>query len=228
MDSTNSAKSQRTSVASVGLLDDRNLTGEKKGKLCGEILTSISWFFIFLTFPISIWFCIKFVQEYERAVVFRFGRIEGGSRGPGIFIINPWTDIFAKVDLRLITFDVPPQEILSKDSVTVTVDAVLYFRIYNTVAAVINIQDVYHSTKLLCQTMLRNTLGTKTLSEMLSDRESISQHLQVSLDKATDPWGVTVERIEIKDIRLPVELQRAMAAEAEATRRAKARVCVFD
>ncbi|XP_003380302.1 mechanosensory protein 2 [Trichinella spiralis] len=169
------------------------------------------------------------VKEYERAVIFRLGRLlPGGARGPGIFFINPCTDTYRKVDLRVVSFDVPPQEILSKDSVTVAVDAVVYSRISNATISVINVEDAMLSTKLLAQTTLRNILGTKTLTEILCDREVISQTMQTSLDEATDPWGVKVERVEVKDVRLPVQLQRAMAAEAEATREARAKAIAAD
>uniref|UniRef100_A0A158R5A9 PHB domain-containing protein n=1 Tax=Syphacia muris TaxID=451379 RepID=A0A158R5A9_9BILA len=193
--------------------------------ICGWLLTILSYFIVFITLPFSACACIKVVQEYERAVVFRLGRLmAGGTRGPGIFFIIPCIDSYRKVDLRVVSFDVPPQEILSKDSVTVAVDAVVYFRISNATISVVNVEDASRSTKLLAQTTLRNILGTRTLAEMLSDREAISLQMQATLDEATDPWGVKVERVEIKDVRLPMQLQRAMAAEAEAARDARARV----
>ncbi|KAK2715214.1 hypothetical protein QYM36_010012 [Artemia franciscana] len=165
------------------------------------------------------------VQEYERAVIFRLGRLlKGGARGPGIFFIVPCIDSYRKVDLRTVSFDVPPQEVLSRDSVTVSVDAVVYFRIKNPIMATNNVEDYSHSTRLLAATTLRNVLGTKNLAEILSERETISHVMQSTLDEATDPWGVKVERVEIKDVRLPVQLQRAMAAEAEAAREARAKV----
>lgn len=165
------------------------------------------------------------VQEYERVVIFRLGRLlKGGARGPGIFFIIPCIDTYCKVDLRTVSFDVPPQEILSRDSVTVAVDAVVYYRISNATIAVANVENYGRSTRLLAATTLRNVLGTKNLSEILSEREIISHIMQASLDEATEPWGVKVERVEIKDVRLPVQLQRAMAAEAEAAREARAKV----
>ena len=148
----------------------------------------------------------------------------GGAKGPGIFFILPCIDNYIKVDLRVVSFDVPPQEILTRDSVTVAVDAVVYFRICNPIASVVNVEDAQRSTKLLAQTTLRNELGTKNLSEVLIERENISHSIQHTLDVATDPWGVKVERVEIKDVRLPQQLQRAMAAEAEASREARAKV----
>ncbi|KAK4878172.1 hypothetical protein RN001_010678 [Aquatica leii] len=180
---------------------------------------------IILTFPLSMLFCFKVVQEYERAVIFRLGRLQDGeATGPGIFFIIPCIDNFSKVDLRTESFDVPAQEVLTKDSVTVAVDAVVYYKIENPLHAVVNVSDYSRSTKLLSMTTLRNILGTKNLAEVLSDRESISHSMQSMLDAATNPWGVKVERVEIKDVRLPVQLQRAMAAEAEATREARAKV----
>ncbi|XP_064457226.1 stomatin-like isoform X2 [Ornithodoros turicata] len=165
------------------------------------------------------------VQEYERAVIFRLGRlVKGGARGPGLFFIIPCIDNYTKVDLRTVSFDVPPQEILTKDSVTVAVDAVVYYRIQNATIAVTNVEDYGRSTRLLAATNLRNVLGTRNLSEILSERESISHTMQTNLDDATDAWGVKVERVEIKDVRLPVQMQRAMAAEAEASREARAKV----
>lgn len=150
--------------------------------------------------------------------------MRGGARGPGIFFIIPCIDEYRKVDLRTVTFDVPAQEILTKDSVTVAVDAVVYYRIQNAVSAITNIENYKTSTQLVAQTTLRNVLGTKNLSEILSERESISHATQSILDETTDPWGIKVERVELKDVRLPVQLQRAMAAEAEASRDARAKV----
>ena len=126
------------------------------------------------------------MQEYERAVIFRLGRLlKGGAKGPGIFFIVPCIDTYSKVDLRTVSFDVPPQEILSKDSVTVAVDAVVYYRIFNATIAISNVEDYGRSTRLLAATTLRNVLGTKNLSEILSERESISHVMQTSLDEAT-------------------------------------------
>lgn len=192
---------------------------------CGWTLTLLSWFLVGLTFPFSLCMCLKVVQEYERAVIFRLGRLlEGGTKGPGIFIILPCIDSYTKVDLRTVSFDVPPQEVLTKDSVTVSVDAVVYYRVSNATVSVANVENAHHSTRLLAQTTLRNVLGTKNLSEILSEREAISSSMQETLDEATECWGIMVERVEIKDVRLPIQLQRAMAAEAEATREAKAKV----
>merc|ERR1712142_1149432 len=162
-------------------------------------------------------------------VIFRLGRLlPGGAKGPGIFFVLPCIESYRKVDLRTVSFGVPPQEVLTKDSVTVSVDAVVYYRVSNATVSVANVENAHHSTRLLAQTTLRNILGTKSLHEILSDRESISGSMQTVLDEATEPWGIKVERVEIKDARLPVQLQRAMAAEAEAAREARAKVIAAD
>merc|ERR1719360_205575 len=169
--------------------------------------------------------CVRMVKEYERAIIFRLGRVKkGGAVGPGLFFIIPCIDTIQVVDLRTVSFDVPPQEILTKDSVTVSVDAVVYYKIVSPYAAVCNVTNADKSTKLLASTTLRTILGTKTLQEILADREHTGEEMLSQLDEATDPWGIRVERVEVKDVRLPVQLQRAMAAEAEATREARAKV----
>ena len=180
------------------------------------------------------------MKEYERAVIFRLGLLlTGGARGPGVFFIIPCVDIYEKIDMRTQTYDVPPQEvptpiimivliltvqILTKDSVTVFVNAIMYYKVKDATSAVANVDDYACSAKLLAATTLRNILGTKTLGDILSERETIAHDMQVSLDEATEPWGVYVEREEVKDVRVPEQLQRAMAAEAEAAREARAKV----
>jgi len=208
----------------VDIRDDHDAGNADDLGCCGTCLKIICVFIIILTFPISICMCIKIVQEYERAIIFRLGRALPGARGPGMFFIIPCMDTLVKCDLRTVSFDVPPQEILTKDSVTVAVDAVVYYKINNPFISVVNVENASHSTRLLAQTTLRNILGTKTLSEILSERETVSNLMQEVLDEGTDPWGVKVERVEVKDVRLPVQLQRAMAAEAEASRDARAKV----
>jgi len=215
-------KGERIPMNDNGMRDDE---GSAAGGVCEIVLLSFSILLIILTFPISIFFCIRIVQEYERAVIFRLGRIKkGGAVGPGMFFVIPCTDEIRVMDLRTVSFDVPPQEILTKDSVTVSVDAVVYYNIRNPLAAVVNVSDYSKATRLLSATTLRNILGTKTLSELLSDRDTIAKDLKSMIDTATDPWGIDIERVEVKDVRLPQNLQRAMAAEAEATRDARAKV----
>nr|CDS32742.1 mechanosensory protein 2 [Hymenolepis microstoma] len=220
------AESRKYSVVNPRTsMDGGQMSKTKDMGCCSYMLLGLSYFLILITFPISIFFCIRVIAEYERAVLFRLGRIlPDGAKGPGLFFTVPCLDMIRKVDLRTVTFDVPPQEVLTKDSVTVAVDAVVYYRIYNPVVAITNVEDADRSTRLLAATTLRNVLGTKNLSDILSERDSISGMMQTMLDEATDPWGVKVERVEVKDVRLPVQLQRAMAAEAEAAREARAKV----
>lgn len=192
---------------------------------CGSIIIGFFGFLTVLLFPITIFSAIKVIQEYERAVIFRLGRIKGKKAvGPGMFFVIPCTDSFIKVDMRTISFDIPPQEILTKDSVTIAVDAVVYYRIQNAIDSVQNCENASSSTRLLAQTTLRNILGTRSLAGVLSEREAISHEMLEILDEATDAWGIKVERVEVKDVRLPQQLQRAMAAEAEAARDAKAKI----
>ncbi|XP_063056389.1 stomatin-like [Engraulis encrasicolus] len=223
MDNRSSSK-RRASGSNADLLDDEENVGLG---CCGWTLVILSAFFALLPcfWIISVFICPKVVKEYERAVIFRLGRIvDKKPKGPGIFFILPCTDDIVKVDLRTVSFDIPPQEVLTKDSVTVAVDGVVYFRVSDPIKSVANVSNADFATRLLAQTTLRNMLGTKNLAEVLSDREAIAHGMQSTLDEATDQWGIKVERVEIKDVKLPQQLQRAMAAEAEATREARAKV----
>jgi len=202
-----------------------NAACEEGPGIFSHILTLCSMLLIIATLPASLFFVVKVVQEYERAVIFRLGRLlSGGARGPGVFFIIPCLDIYQKIDMRTATYDVPPQEILTKDSVTVFVNAIMYYKVKDPTSAVTNVDDYSGSARLLAATTLRNILGTKTLGDILSDRESIAREMQTVLDEGTEPWGVYVERVEVKDVRVPEQLQRAMAAEAEAAREARAKV----
>ncbi|KAK3591442.1 hypothetical protein CHS0354_033440 [Potamilus streckersoni] len=208
--------------------DDKVQSGGSTG-CCGYILMFFSICIFILFFPFSLICSLKIVQEYERAVIFRLGRIVSGeAKGPGLFFLFPCVDTFRSVDLRTVSYDIPPQEILTKDSVTVAVDGVIYTRIFDATTSIINVENVQQSTRLLAASTLRNILGTKNLNELLADRESISHAMQETLDVATEPWGINIERVEIKDVRLPADMQRAMAAEAEATREARAKVIAAD
>jgi len=193
--------------------------------ICALIITIGSLFLIVASLPFSLFFVVKVVQEYERAVIFRLGRLlTGGARGPGVFFINPFVDIYEKIDMRSQTFEIPPQEILTKDSVTVFVNAIMYYKVANATHAVSNVDDYSGSARLLAATSLRNVLGTMTLGDILCQREIIAKSMKTTLDEGTEPWGVMVERVEVKDVRVPEQLQRAMAAEAEAARNARAKV----
>jgi len=193
--------------------------------ICSLLLTIGSLLLIIVSLPVSLLVVIKVVQEYERAVIFRLGRLlSGGARGPGVFFIIPCVDIFEKIDMRTATYEIPPQEILTKDSVTVFVNAIMYYKVKNPIHAVANVDDYSGSARLLAATTLRNVLGTMNLGDILSQRESIAREMQSTLDEGTRPWGVLVERVEVKDVRVPAQLMRAMAAEAEAARNARAKV----
>jgi len=193
--------------------------------ICALIMTIGSLLLIVVSLPLSLLFVVKVVQEYERAVIFRLGRLlTGGARGPGVFFIIPCVDIYEKIDLRTATYEIPPQEILTKDSVTVFVNAIMYYKVANATHAVSNVDDYSGSARLLAATTLRNVLGTMTLGDILCNREAIAKEMKSVLDEGTEPWGVMVERVEVKDVRVPEQLQRAMAAEAEAARNARAKV----
>lgn len=205
--------------------DDQDVSTGLLPTVCSGVLFVISVILLVMTFPLSLAFIVKVIPEYQRAVIFRLGRLKsGGATGPGMFAVIPCTDSYTAVDLRTRPFDVTPQEILTKDSVTVTVDAVVYFRVSDPLIAINNTVSYEGATRLLAKTTLRNVLGAHSLSEILSEKEAISGQMRLILDDATDLWGVKVERVEIKDVRIPQELRRVMAAEAEASREAKAKV----
>uniref|UniRef100_A0A3B4CUQ0 Podocin n=1 Tax=Pygocentrus nattereri TaxID=42514 RepID=A0A3B4CUQ0_PYGNA len=164
---------------------------------------------------------IFIVKEYERAVIFRLGRLLGGAKGPGIFWILPCVDTFRKVDLRTVSFNIPPQEL---NSVTIMVDGVVYYRVFNPTVSITKVEDANLATQMLAQTTLRNMLGTKSLADILRDREEMAEQMEEVIYSASKNWGIKVERVELKDVKLPHTLQRAMAAEAEATREARAKV----
>src|SRR5512136_3231368 len=170
---------------------------------------------------------IKIVAEYERGVVFRLGRLVG-AKGPGFFLIIPFVDRMVKVDLRVVTMDVPPQDIITKDNVTVKVNAVVYFRVVDPEAAVVKVLDHIRATSQISQTTLRNVLGQSELDELLSQREKLNQMLQKIIDEHTDPWGIKVSTVEIKDVELPEGMRRSMAAQAEAERERRAKIIHAD
>ncbi|MEW6569398.1 MAG: slipin family protein [Chloroflexota bacterium] len=166
---------------------------------------------------------IKIVQEYERGVIFRLGRLQG-AKGPGLFFIIPIIDRMVKVDLRVVTLDVPSQEAITRDNVTVKVNAVVFFRVLDPSAAIVQVEDFRRATWNISQTTLRNVLGQSELDELLSHREAVNQKLQRIIDEATEPWGVKVGIVEVKDVELPQGMQRAMAKQAEAEREKRAKI----
>ena len=166
---------------------------------------------------------VRVVQEYERGVVFRLGRVLAGAKGPGLFFLIPLIDRMVKVNLQVVTLDVPPQDVITKDNVTLRVNAVVYFQVFQPVKAVVEIQNYFFATSQIAQTTLRAVLGKVDLDEILTERDRLNSDLQRIIDDVTDPWGVKVSLVEVKDVDLPQEMQRAMArgAEAERERRAK-------
>jgi len=166
---------------------------------------------------------IKIVQEYERGVIFRLGRCVG-AKGPGVFFVLPVIDKITKINLQIIAAPVASQAVITKDNVTVTVDAVVYFQVVDPAASVVRIRDWYTASQLVAQTTLRAIVGRHELDQLLSDRERIDAELQVSLDTQTEPWGVKVHRVEVRDVGLPESMQRAMARQAEAERERRAKI----
>ena len=166
---------------------------------------------------------IKIVQEYERGVIFRLGRCVG-AKGPGVFFVIPVIDKITKINLQIIAAPVASQQVITKDNVTVTVDAVIYFQVIDPAASVVKIRDWYTASQLVAQTTLRAIVGQHELDQLLSERERIDGELQVSLDLQTEPWGIKVHRVEIRDVGLPEQMQRAMANQAEAERERRAKI----
>ena len=166
---------------------------------------------------------VKVVQEYERGVIFRLGRLVG-ARGPGLFFIIPFIDRMVKIDLRTVTLDIPSQEAITKDNVTVRVNAVAYFRVTDPEAAVVKVENYMLATMQIAQTTMRSVLGQSELDELLSKREEINTRLQEIIDEQTAPWGIKVSIVEVKDVELPQEMKRAMARQAEAERDKRAKV----
>ncbi|MGB4677192.1 MAG: slipin family protein [Aggregatilineales bacterium] len=166
---------------------------------------------------------VRIVQEYERGVIFRLGRVVG-AKGPGLFFIIPVIDRMVKVDLRTVTLDVPPQEMITNDNVTVKVNAVAYFRVVDPEKAIIQVENYRSATYQIAQTSLRSVIGEAELDEVLAHRDRINTKLQRIIDEATDPWGIKVSMVEVKDVELPPQMQRAMARQAEAEREKRAKI----
>jgi len=166
---------------------------------------------------------VKIVQEYERGVIFRLGRLVG-ARGPGLFFIIPILETMHKVDLRTIVLDIPPQEVITKDNVTARVNAVVYYRVMDPSKAVVQVEHYPVATAQMALTTLRGVVGQVELDEVLSERDKINKRLQEIIDESTDPWGIKVSAVEIKDVELPEAMQRAMASQAEAERNRRARI----
>jgi regulator of protease activity HflC (stomatin/prohibitin superfamily) len=167
---------------------------------------------------------IKVVKEYERGVIFRLGRVQGGPKGPGLFLLLPLIDRMVKIDLRTVTMDVPPQDVITRDNVPARVNAVVYFRVVDPNRSVIEVENHVLATSQISQTTLRSVLGQKDLDELLTNREEINEELQSIIDEQTDPWGVKVSVVEVKDVEIPQQMQRAMARQAESERERRAKI----
>ncbi len=187
--------------------------------LLARILTAFGYLMAVPLFP----FAIRVVQEYERGVIFRLGRLVG-ARGPGLFFILPFVERMVKVDLRIVTMDVPRQDVITRDNVTVKVDAVVYFRVLDPEMAVVKVTDYIRATSLVAQTTLRSVLGQSDMDELLSKRDELNQKLQTIIDESTEPWGVKVSIVEVRDVSLPAEMINAMSRQAQAERERRAKV----
>ena len=167
---------------------------------------------------------VRIVKEYERGVIFRLGRVQGGAKGPGLFFLIPVMDKMVKVDLRTVTMDVPPQDVITRDNVPARVNAVVYFRVLDPNKSVIEVENFVLATSQISQTTLRSVLGQKELDDLLTDREAINDELQTIIDQQTDPWGVKVSVVEVKDVEIPQGMQRSMAGQAQAERERRAKI----
>jgi regulator of protease activity HflC (stomatin/prohibitin superfamily) len=167
---------------------------------------------------------VRIVNEYERGVIFRLGRVQGTAKGPGLFFLIPIVDKMIKIDLRTITMDVPPQDLITRDNVPARVNAVVYFRVIDPNKSVIEVENHVLATSQISQTTLRSVLGQKDLDDLLTDRESINEELQTIIDQQTDPWGVKVSVVEVKDVEIPQGMQRSMAGQAQAERERRAKI----
>lgn len=184
-------------------------------------------FFAVVVLVIIILNAVKIVQEYERGVIFRLGRLVG-AKGPGLFFIVPFIDRMVKVTLRTVTFDVTPQEIITRDNVPVKVNAVVYFRVLEPTKAVVDVENYQLATMQIAQTTLRGVLGQSELDELLSERDKINQSLQSIIDDQTDPWGVKVSIVEVKEVELPETMKRAMARQAESERDRRSKIIIAE
>ena len=189
--------------------------------MTGAVIAIVVVVFLFILFLLA---AVKVAREYERGVIFRLGRLLDPPKGPGLFILIPIVDRMVKVDLRTITLNIPPQEVITKDNVPARVNAVAYFRIVEPKAAIVNIENFMAATSQIAQTTLRSVLGQHLLDELLSERDKINSILQEIIDEATAPWGIKVSIVEVKDVEIPGDMQRAMARQAEAERERRAKV----
>ncbi|MCK4591638.1 MAG: slipin family protein [Candidatus Latescibacteria bacterium] len=184
---------------------------------------ALMWMFLIFIAIMLLSSAIRILREYERGVIFRLGRLVG-AKGPGLILLIPIIDRMTKVSLRVVTMDIPPQDVITKDNVTIKVNAVLYFRVIESDKAVVEVEDFLYATSQLAQTTLRSVLGEVELDELLSKREKINMRLQTIIDQQTDPWGIKVSIVEVKHVDLPQDMQRSIAKQAEAERDRRAKV----
>jgi len=187
-----------------------------------SVLTVVIVFVVFVLLS-----AVRILKEYERGVIFRLGRLVA-SKGPGLILLVPIIDKMQKVTLRVIVFDVPPQDVITKDNVSVKVNAVVYFKVFDPNRAIVEVEDYLYATSQLAQTTLRSVIGEAELDELLAERDRINERIQGILDEATDSWGIKVSRVEVKHVDLPQEMQRAMARQAEAERERRAKIIVAE
>jgi len=180
--------------------------------------------FVLIVLALLIAASVRIVQEYERAVIFRIGRVQQGARGPGLFFIVPVLDRLVRVNMQEVAMNVPAQDVITRDNVTVRVDAVIYFKVVDAVRAVVSIQNYLFATSQIAQTTLRSVCGTAELDEVLGERERLNAQIRAIVDDQTEPWGVQVKSVEIKDVSLPEQIQRAMGRQAEAERDRRAKI----
>ncbi len=183
-----------------------------------SVLSVVIAFVVFLLLS-----SVRILKEYERGVIFRLGRLVA-SKGPGLILLVSIIDKMQKVDLRVITHDVPPQDVITRDNVSVKVNAVVYLKVFDPNRAIVEVEDYLYATSQLAQTTLRSVIGEAELDELLAERDKINERIQIILDEATDPWGIKVSRVEVKHVDLPQEMQRAMARQAEAERERRAKI----
>ena len=186
-----------------------------------ESISVLSVVFAFVVFLLLS--AVRILKEYERGVIFRLGRLVA-AKGPGLILLVPIIDKMQKVDLRVITHDVPPQDVITRDNVSVKVNAVVYLKVFDPNKAIVEVEDYLYATSQLAQTTLRSVIGEAELDELLAERDQINERIQAILDEATDPWGIKVSRVEVKHVDLPQEMQRAMARQAEAERERRAKI----
>jgi len=187
----------------------------------------LSWFWLIIIATIILTNSVKIANEYERGIVFRLGRF-AGIRGPGLFLIIPVIDRVIKIDMRVVTLDVPVQEVITKDNIPVTVDAVVYFRVSDPKKAILEVENFMLATSKISQTSLREVVGASELDELLAEKEKINQKLYEIIDRTTDPWGIKVTGVTVKDVKIPEEMQRAIAKQAEAERMKRSKIILAE